>query len=229
MSYELFVGLRYLKAKRKQTFISIITLISIGGVAIGVTALIVVLSVMDGMHEDLRNKILGTNSHIIVMDSFGDLQNARDVQDKIKGIPHVMTSAPFVLNHAMLNSGRAVSGVVVRGIDPESERNVTDLDSKIIEGNLDDINGAGDEKEPGIILGKELAQILGVFNGDNIDVVSPFGRETPMGTIPKVKKYKVVGIFKTGMYEYDSSLALVSIASAQSFFFNGREGYRCRG
>jgi lipoprotein-releasing system permease protein len=196
-------------------------LISIVGIAIGVTALIVVLSVMDGMHEDLRNKILGTNSHIILLNSLGDIRKYKEVEEKIKNVSGIITTSPFIFNHAMLNSGRGVSGVVVRGIFPDSESKVTDLKTHLIEGDLSSLMTSSEDKSEGIVIGKDLAEILGLFLGDNVDIISPFGRVTPAGTVPKVKTFKVTGIFKTGMYEYDSSLALISIPVAQSFFSMG--------
>ncbi len=223
MSYEFFISLRYLKAKRKQAFISLITWISIGGVAVGVTALIVVISVMGGMQEDLRNKILGTNSHVIVLSNEGGITKHQEIIKKIEGVPHVVSASPFIFNQVMLTSANSVSGVAIRGIDPDLESKVTDLSQRIKEGGLQFLKTPqkreGEEiAVEGIVIGKDLARNLAVFLGDTIDVVSPFGRVTPMGTAPKVEKFRVVGIFNTGMYEYDSSLALISIPVAQRFF-----------
>jgi lipoprotein-releasing system permease protein len=232
MSYELFISLRYLKAKRKQAFISLITWISIGGVAVGVTALIVVISVMSGMQEDLRNKILGTNSHVVVLNNEGSIKNNKEIIKKIEGVEHVISASPFIFNQVMLTSAHNVSGIAVRGIDPDLEAKVTDLANRIKEGGLKflktpqippnpPLENGGEGGLEGIVIGKDLARNLAVFMGDNVDMISPFGRVTPMGTAPKVEKFRVVGIFETGMYEYDSSLALISISTAQRFFNMG--------
>ena len=229
MSYEIFISLRYLKAKRKQAFISLITWISIGGVAVGVTALIVVISVMGGMQEDLRNKILGTNSHVVVLSNEGAMTKYGEIIKKIEGVPHVVSASPFIFNQVMLTSHSSVSGVAIRGIDPDLEAKVTDLSKRVKEGGLkflktpqnSELRTPNSELIEGIVIGKDLARNLAVFLGDTIDVVSPFGRATPMGTTPKVEKFRVVGIFDTGMYEYDSSLALISIPAAQRFFSMG--------
>ncbi len=217
LSYELFIGLRYLKAKRKQTFISLITMISMAGVAVGVWALIVVLSVMTGFEEDLRNKILGTNSHIVIIDrGEGAIKDYKNIISKIEKVEHVISATPFIYNQVMLTTESGVSGVVLRGIDPGEEGKVTDIKRNIKEGSLDKLN----EKQ-GIIIGKELAKRLLAFSGNKITVVSPLGIIGPMGTIPKMKVVEVVGIFDSGMYEYDSTLAYISIKDAQQFFNMG--------
>jgi len=220
--YELFLALRYLKNKRKQAFVSLITLISIGGVTLGVMALIIVLSVMSGFENDLRTKILGTNAHLIILKLGGKgMDTPGEVVDKIKGVEHVVEAAPFILNQVMLTSENNVSGVVLRGINPGSEGNVTDLAKNIKEGGLADLRTKGASGD-GIILGRELARHLGVSLGDPINVVSPLGGiSTPMGLMPKLKRFQVVGIFEVGMYEYDASLAYISIAAAQQFFRMG--------
>lgn len=217
LSYELFIGLRYLKAKRKQTFISLITMISMAGVAVGVWALIVVLSVMTGFEEDLRNKILGTNSHIVIIDrGEGAIKDYKNIIPKIEKVEHVISATPFIYNQVMLTTESGVSGVVLRGIDPSEEGKVTDIKKNIKDGSLEALN----EKQ-GIIIGKELAKRLLAFVGNKITVVSPLGTLGPMGTIPKMKSFEVVGIFESGMYEYDSTLAYISIKDAQQFFNMG--------
>lgn len=217
LSYELFIGFRYLKAKRKQTFISLITMISMAGVAVGVWALIVVLSVMTGFEEDLRNKILGTNSHIVIIDrGEGAIKDYKNIISKIEKVEHVISATPFIYNQVMLTTESGVSGVVLRGIDPSEEGKVTDIKKNIKDGRLEALN----EKQ-GIIIGKELAKRLLAFVGNKITVVSPLGAIGPMGTIPKMKVFEVVGIFESGMYEYDSTLAYISIKDAQQFFNMG--------
>ncbi|KAA0892044.1 lipoprotein-releasing ABC transporter permease subunit [Oryzomonas rubra] len=221
MPFELFIGLRYLKAKRKSTFISIITFISTAGVALGVMALIVVLAVMTGFEEDLKEKILGTNAHVVVIRSGAPMDDYQQVMAKLKRFKGVQAATPFIYNQVMLSSGKNVSGVVLRGIDVQSDRLVTKLSKSIVEGSIDKLDpvmGAGSDGKPGLVVGKELAKHLNLFVGDTINVVSPMGNITPLGMMPKMKPFRVVGIFNTGMFEYDSTLAYVSLAQAQAFF-----------
>jgi lipoprotein-releasing system permease protein len=216
MKYEWFIGLRYLKAKRKQTFISIITVISIVGVAVGVLTLIVVLAVMSGFEKTLKEKILGTQAHIVVlkasqqgMDHYGELMKEID---QVKG---VVSATPFIYTEVMLSSESNVTGGVVKGIDPDQEGRVTDVSRNMKAGRLQDLKGEGGS--PGIILGVELAKQLGVSLNDPIQVISPLGTITPMGMMPKMKRFRVVGIFHSGMYDFDSKFAYISIDSAQKF------------
>ena len=228
MSYELFVGLRYLKAKRKSTFISIITVISTAGVALGVMALIIVLAVMTGFEEDLTEKILGTNAHIVVLKSNGEMADYNDLMVKLKGLGGVIAATPFIYNQVMLSTGKNVSGVVLRGIETKTDTQVTNLFKSMIAGKLSDLDKAspspvaGSEPPmPGVIIGKELAGHLNLLVGDTVNVISPLGNITPLGMIPKMKRYRVTGIFNTGMFEYDSTLAYVSLGEAQSFLGMG--------
>jgi lipoprotein-releasing system permease protein len=221
MPFELFIGLRYLKAKRKSTFISIITFISTAGVALGVMALIVVLAVMTGFENDLKEKILGTNAHIVVIRSGAPMQEYRAVMEKLKGFKGVQAATPFIYNQVMLSSGKNVSGVVLRGIDVVTDRQVTRLSKSIVEGSIDGLEpemGQGSDTTPGLMVGKELAKHLNLFLGDKVNVISPMGNITPLGMMPRMKPFKVTGIFNTGMFEYDSTLAYVSLDQAQRFF-----------
>ncbi|MDH7498927.1 MAG: lipoprotein-releasing ABC transporter permease subunit [candidate division NC10 bacterium] len=221
LPFELFIALKYLRSKRKQAFVSLITLISIGGVTLGVMALIIVLSVMSGFENDLRNKILGTNAHLVVL-KLGErgLDTPEEALEKIRGVKHVLDASPFTLNQVMLTSERNVSGVVLRGIHPPGEGKVTDLTRNLKEGRLSDLDRNGPPGD-GIILGRELSRHLGVSLGDSINVISPLGVATPLGMMPRVKKFQVVGVFEVGMYEYDSSLAYISMAAAQQLFRMG--------
>ncbi len=223
MPYELFIGLRYLKAKRKQFFISIITIISIAGVFLGVMALIIVLAVMNGFETDIKEKILGTYSHIVLLKhGEGGISNYPALIEQVKGYKRVISASPFIYNQVMLTSKANVSGVIIRGIDPDSTVEVTNIARAIMEGSLNDLKrGEGDVAVAGIIIGKELAKHLGAFLNEPITVISPMGTLTPMGMVPRVKQFKVVGIFNVGMYEYDSSLAFISLRDAQRFFNMG--------
>jgi lipoprotein-releasing system permease protein len=220
MKYEWFIGLRYLKAKRKQTFISIITVISIVGVAVGVLTLIVVLAVMSGFEKTIKEKILGTQAHLVVlkasqqgMDHYGEL--IKEVE-QVKG---VVSATPFIYTEVMLSSESNVTGGVIKGIDPDRVGKVTELAHNMKAGRLQDLKGESDS--PGIILGVELAKQLGVSLNDPIQVISPLGTMTPMGMMPKMKRFRVVGIFHSGMYDFDSKFAYISIDSAQKFLNMG--------
>ncbi len=233
MSFEFFVGLRYLKAKRKQTFISLITFISIGGIALGVMALIIVLAVMSGFGENLRDKILGTYSHILVNIYGKDgIENYPALIEEIKKEEHVSGAAPFIINQVMLSYKGNVSGVVIRAIDPKLEQTVTDIEKNLINGKVEFLESKDNavskstskkerSKQNGIIVGKELAEHLRASVDDVINVISPLGKMTPIGMTPRVKKFRIVGIFDSGMYEYDSTLAFISIKSGQKFFKMG--------
>lgn len=221
MPFELIIGLRYLKAKRKSTFISIITFISTAGVMLGVMALIIVLAVMTGFEEDLKEKILGTNAHVVVVRNGAPMEDYRQVMQNLKGFKGVSAATPFIYNQVMLSSGKNVSGVVLRGIDVSTDRLVTGLSKSIVEGTIDRLDpemGEGRGAFPGLMLGKELAKHLNLFVGDKVNVISPMGNITPLGMMPKMKPFRVAGIFNTGMFEYDSTLAYVSLGQAQSFF-----------
>ncbi|MDT8318022.1 MAG: lipoprotein-releasing ABC transporter permease subunit [bacterium] len=218
LPYEVFIGLRYLKAKRKQTFISIITFISVVGVTVGVMALIVVLAVMTGFQDDLRDKILGTNSHIIITEYGQGMSGFEELATRVKEVKDVVDATPFIYSQVMLTSESNVSGVVVRGIDPIREAGVTKVSENMIEGTLLSLMPKDEGETSGIVIGRELSRILGVFYGEEINIVSPLGNMTPMGMVPRMKKFKIVGIFDSGMYEYDTSLAYISLSDAQKFF-----------
>ena len=224
MSFEVFVSLRYLRAKRKQAFISINTFISVAGVMLGVMAMMVVLAVMTGFGTDIKSKILGMNAHIRVMSRSGRMEPYVDIMKKIEAVEGVETAAPFVHSQIMLRRGSSVSGAILRGIDPSRAGRVLDLE-KSIKG--DDLRELGRVERsqtntdttvpPGIILGKELARLLMVNQGDELYAISPLdGGLTPIGVrVPRMKRFRVVGLFDSGMYDYDTSFAYVSIESAQ--------------
>ncbi|HIF03358.1 MAG TPA: lipoprotein-releasing ABC transporter permease subunit, partial [Nitrospinaceae bacterium] len=241
MSYELFVSIRHLSAKKSQKFISLNTWISIAGVGLGVMALIVVIAVMSGFSKDLRDKILGTNSHIVVSNmNQAMVKNYNDILKKIRSVEGVTAAAPFIMNQVMLINGDRVSGVVARGIDPDSKGVVSDLGKNMISGTLFDlkvksnhlknIKSRREKKRAGIILGKELSRRMGVGVGDIVSMVSPVSRVTPVGLIPRMKLFKVVGVFESGMYEYDANLSFILLKSAQKFFSmkNGISGIEIR-
>lgn len=227
MGYELFIGLRYLKAKRWPFFVSFITLISIGGVALGVMALIVVLAVMSGFEHDLQSKFLGTDGHLWIL-KYGDggIEDWEAVLEKVRGVKTVEAASPFIFAQAMLAvDGRAI-GAIVRGIDIRSVGDVTDLKrhlKAVDEGRLSFSGQDGPRfDDEGIILGKVLANYLGVGLGHLVNMISPLAADpTPLGMAPRMRAFRVVGLFEVGMYEYDSSLAYISIPAAQRFFRMG--------
>ncbi|OPY88275.1 MAG: Lipoprotein-releasing system transmembrane protein LolE [Syntrophaceae bacterium PtaU1.Bin231] len=229
MAYEFFISLRYLRAKRKQVFVSIITLISIVGIFLGVAALIIVLAVMNGFETDLREKILGINSHIILMEYSGTMKDYRRVMQEVSGIEGVTASTPFIYSQAMLKNGDNVSGVVLRGLSTDDAMKVINL-GKVVQGNLQHLSlanrpvlpiDASLRNLPGVVVGKELAKHLGLFLHEPVFVVSPLGTSTPMGMVPRMKRFLVVGIFDSGFYEYDSTLAYLSLADCQEFLNMG--------
>ena len=222
MKYEWFIGLRYLKAKRKQTFISIITIISVVGVMVGVMALIVVLAVMSGFQDTVKEKILGTQAHLVLLKTTqGGMDGYEEATKKVQEIDGVVSAAPFILNQVMLSSESNVFGVVLKGIDPNRVGKVTELATNLKAGRLEDLQTANRTDPPGIILGVELAKHLSVSIDDDIQVISPLGTMTPMGMMPKMKRFRVKGIFYSGMYEYDNTMAYISLQSAQMFFTMG--------
>lgn len=212
LPFELFVGLRYLRSKGRRGALSLLTLIAMAGMALGVMALIVVIGVMSGAEEELREKILGTTAHILVLDAAG--QGIQDVDGALQVVRRhreVRAAAPFVVQQVMLSHDGAATGVVLRGIDPEVGQ--AELARRIKQGSLGDLAGA----EPGIVLGRELARNLGALVGSTVMAISPHGAVTAVGTIPKMRPFRVVAIFEVGLYEYDSALAYTSLATAQQF------------
>jgi len=232
MPYEFFISRRYMRAKRKQVFVSIITFISIFGIFLGVAALIIVLAVMNGFEEDLRSKILGIRSHIeVTTDMAGPMKNYPSVREEIDKTPGVTASTPFIYTEAMMRSQNGVSGVIIRGMDTESAPKVIKL-GKIKEGSVEHLNkipdavlqglAAEDRGLSGIMIGKEMARNMGIFLHDSITIISPSGGiATPMGMVPRMKKFIVVGIYESGFYEYDSKLAFLSLKSCQDFLAMG--------
>lgn len=236
LPYEILVGLRYLRAKRRQRTISLNTFISITGITLGVAALIGTLGIMTGFKEDLQSKILGTTAHVIVQErGTNDLKGYADLVHQIEAVPDVVAAAPFIFKQVLVTSKTAVQGIILRGIQPSQETQVTDLQANMKFGDLADLtqplgpstlphSGQDDQTpsassiRPGIILGKELAFRLGVFVGDTINVVSPVGPMTSLAMTPKIRPYTVVGVFESGMFEYDSSLSYISLEEAQKFF-----------
>ncbi len=216
MRFEAFLAIRYLKAKRKQAFISVITVISVVGVMMGVMALIVVLSVMNGFREDLMGKILGVNSHLVVLSYDGAFLDYDRVARDTSTVEGVVAATPFIYSQVMVNSQGSVSGSVLRGIDTATAGKVIAIDRMIKRGSLQSLDTLHD-RLPAIIMGKELSRMLAVQPGDSVTLVSPMGKLTPVGRVPQSRKFKVTAIFDSGMYEYDATMVYVSLKEAQDF------------
>ena len=214
MAFEFFIAGKYLKAKRKEGFISLITLLSIAGVAVGVMALVVVIAVMSGAETDFRKRILGLEPHILAMNYSGKFDGYPDIIADVTKNEQILGASPILFAQAMIRSSHSFSGIMVRGIDPDNS-------FSLIKGfgpdQLKKVLGkasAGNDF-PGIILGKDLANSIGVISGDKIILMSPNGIVSPMGNIPSMKRFVVTDIFDSGMYEYDSALAYVDLKEAQ--------------
>ena len=222
MSFELFFSLRYLKAKRKQGFISVITGISILGIMIGVMALIVVLAVMNGFREDLMKKILGVNSHLLILSYKGGISDREGVIQKALEVDGVLAATPLIYSQVMIKSYGNISGAILRGIDPATAGTVINIDSMIRGGSLDVLKDSGPDP-PGIILGSQLSKQIGAVPGDTVTLVSPIGKLTPLGRVASEGQFKVRALFESGMYEYDSSMVYLSLPDAQDFLSLGDE------
>ena len=235
MRYELFLSLRYLRARRREVFVSLITMISMIGVMIGVMTLNIVLAVMTGFEEDLRERILGFNPHVVISSLQGLVDGYPDVLDTVRQVPDVVAAAPFVYSQVMASAGQNVSGILVRGVDPALASAVVDIAAYLSSGEIEQL---GRKQEftfqneetlhtvqlSGVLIGHELARQLGVSVGDPIKIISPLST-TPgaLGLVPKVKRFVVVGVFDSGMFEYDSALVYMALADAQRFFTLGEQ------
>ncbi len=218
MRYELWIGLRYTRPKKRAAgrnhFISFISMISMLGIALGVAALIVVLSVMNGFQKELRTRILGVASHIQISGANGELAAWAKTASQAAQNPRVLAAAPYVAAQGMLSFDQLVRGVMVRGVLPVAEEKVADFEQHMKSGHLADLRAG----EFGIILGSELARALQVFTGDKVTLIAPQGLVTPAAVLPRVKQFKVIGIFEVGMYEYDSGMALIHLSDAQKLY-----------
>ena len=217
LPYELLIGLRYTRAKRRNHFISFISVISMAGIALGVMALIVVLSVMNGFQEELRGRILGVASHLEITGPGGQLTDWPGLAAQVVKHPEVRGTAPYVSGQALLAAGGETKGALVRGLVPAEESQVAEFATHMKSGRLEAL-------KPGefqIILGNDLARSLGVFPGDKVAVIAPQGVVTPAGMLPRIKQFTVAGIFQMGMFEYDAGLALIHLEDAQKLYRMG--------
>ena len=210
MPFELQVALRYLLAKRRQVFISVISLVSTIGVTVGVAALVISLALMTGLQGELQDKILGSSAHVFVFKPTTGIDDYRAEVAKIRAIPGVIGAAPAVMGKAMI-SGLNIGFVAVKGVDPELEPSVTDLSGTLTDGKLSDLVPASEDDLPGIVLGKDLAGTVGAMVGDTVTLTTPQGSLTPMGVMPRQRRFKVVGTFRLGLYDVDSTTGLVGL------------------
>lgn len=236
MSYESLISLRYLKSGTGRGFLSLIGLISILGVFLGVASLDVVLSVMKGFEDELRDKIIGASSHVVVMSYEGDFEDFAEVEKKLEHFPGVTSTSPFIYNQGMLVTEYSVSGSVIRGMDPNNSASVAAVAEAVGKGSLPEegkdrealfeegariVSGLlhkTDSGNPPIIIGRELSNLIGATIGDTVNLVSPYGKIGPFGPTAKIRKFGVIGVFDYGMIEYDSSTAYVSLEDAMDFF-----------
>jgi len=217
LPFELFIGLRYTRAKRKNHFISFISLTSMIGIALGVAALIVVLSVMNGFQSELRTRILGVASHLEITGASNQLSKWELLASQVESQPEVKASAPYVIAQGMLSFGQGVQGAIVRGVLPNMEDKVADIGKHMKAGALSDLQSG----EFNIVLGADLAMLLGASIGDKVVLMAPQGQFTPAGVVPRIKQFNVVGLFQIGMYEYDAGLSFIHLDDAAKLYRMG--------
>jgi lipoprotein-releasing system permease protein len=217
--------MRYLRAKRRQAVVGLVTLISVAGVAAGVAALVVALAITSGMRRDLQDRLLGSSAHVTLMRVKSDgIRDWRPLVDRLRGLPHVKADAPEMYEQVLVSNGPRSGGALLKAILPREERTVSDLLDKITSGSATELEpgestvGSADATFPPIVLGKDMAETLGVAVGDSVMVISPQGELTPLGLIPRYQRFRVVGIFHSGFYQYDSSLGFVKLSDAQRLF-----------
>ncbi len=222
MRFELFIAARYLRAKRRQAVVGVITAISVIGVAAGVASLIIALAITNGMRRDLQEKLVGSTAHVELMKVAADgISDWRPLLARLRALPHVTAAAPGLYGQVLISRGARSGGALVKGVVPADERTVGDLLQSVKEGSaeeLEPVAAAAGQQLPPIVIGSDLAETLGAMVGDKVMVTSPQGELTPLGIVPKYQGYRVVGIFKSGFYQYDSSYAFVRLADAQLLF-----------
>jgi lipoprotein-releasing system permease protein len=218
MRFELFVALRYLKAKRRQAVISVITLISVIGVMAGVSALVIALAINNGFREELEKRLLGATANINLLRTKNDgIQRYEELTERLSRLPHVVASAPALYEEVLVSSHSRAQGIVLKGVDPRREVRVGDLLTRLREGSLAGLSQSFSNADP-IIIGKELAKALGVFVGDTVLVTSPQGYLTPLEVVPKFRHFRVVGVFDSGFYDFDATWAFTNLSAAQRLF-----------
>jgi len=225
MRFELYIAIRYLRAKRRQAVVGLVTLISVGGVAAGVAALVVALAITNGMQRDLQDRLLGSTSHVTLMRVKNDgIHNWQPLLERMRHLPHVVAAAPGMYEQVMVSNGPRAGFALLKAILPAQERTVSDLLGMITSGSAADLApgestvGMADAAPPPLVMGSDLAQSLGVSVGDSVMATSPQGELTPLGVIPSYRKFRVAGIFHSGFYQYDSGMAFLRLTDAQRLF-----------
>jgi len=213
MRFELFIALRYLFTRREQKFISVTSWVSVFGVALGVAALIVVMGVMNGFTTDLRDKIIGVTSHLILFNNTGHVRDDPALLETIRAVPGVTGATPFIYSELMVSSAGGGKGIVLRGIDPDSAPSALGVLARLTEGSVAALKE--EHRVPGVLVGKEMARRLGLLIGSRVNMMAPQGRQSSAGFTPRIQAFRVVGIFSVGMFEYDSSLAFTTLDSAR--------------
>jgi lipoprotein-releasing system permease protein len=220
MPFEVQIALRYLLARRRQVFISVISLVSTLGVTVGVMALVIALAIMTGLQQELRNRLLGAMAHVNVWKT-GGIDDYRQEVERIRGVPGIVAAAPALYNKAIV-TGRADTFITVKGIDPALERGVTEVAGSMTAGSLDALRTQPDEQLPGIVIGHDLAGAIGAFVGDDVTLVTTQGTLTPMGMAPRQRRFRVVGTFRLGLIEFDSAYGFISIDTALRIMGRGQ-------
>jgi lipoprotein-releasing system permease protein len=225
MRFELFLAARYLRAKRRQAVVGVVTAISVAGVAAGVAALIIALAITNGMRRDLQDRLLGNSAHVQLMRIKGDgIRNWQPLFNRLRTMPHVTGAAPGLYEQVLVSRGARDGGAMVEGIVPGDEKTVSDLLTTATPGAVHALDpqpapaSAANGELPPIILGKDLAETIGASVGESVTVISPQGEMTPVGIYPKVVRYRLVGVFHTGFYQYDTQMGFMRLADAQTLF-----------
>jgi len=222
MRFELFIAARYLRARRRQAVVGLITAISVIGVAAGVASLIIALAITNGMRRDLQDRLVGSTAHVLLMRTAGDgMTNWRALMSRLATVPHVVAQSPGLYGQVLISRGARSGGALIKGIIPADERNVGNLLQTITQGSADALNPSSappDTLTPPIVIGNELALTLGASVGDTLLVTSPQGELTPLGLVPRYQRFRITGIFASGFYQYDSSYAFMRLADAQRLF-----------
>jgi len=225
MGFELYIAMRYLRAKRRQAVVGLVTLISVGGVAAGVAALVVALAITNGMRRDLQDRLLGSSAHVVLMRVMGDgIRNWRPLLERLRHLPHVTAAAPSMYEQVMVSKGPRSGFAMLKAVIPAEEEKVSDLLGMIKSGSATDLApgettvGSLISAPPPLVLGSDLAETLGVTVGESVMVTSPQGELTPIGLIPRYQKFRVAGIFHSGFYQYDAAMAFLRLSDAQRLF-----------
>lgn len=220
MRFELFIAMRYLRAKRRQAVIGVVTAISVLGVAAGVASLIIALAITNGMKRDLQERLLGSTAHVDLMRVAADgIRDWRPLLERLRRLPHITAAAPGLYGQVLVSRGARSGGGLVKGVLPADERRVSDLLQAVKTGSSAALEGTGESGvTPPIVIGKDLAETLGAGVGDTVLVTSPQGELTPLGLIPRYQRFQVAGVFASGFYQYDASYAFVRLADAQRLF-----------